>query len=189
MSLDEEIFAADVAHGEGAADSGERKVFVDALHEITPRLHAYFRRRVEVWADADDCVVDVLAALWRRRAQSPEPGPSFDVWAFTTARGVLSNYRRGESRRVKLVTKLSRNFESRDDVKDESGPLDSTHVRQAIQALPERDRELVMLIAWDGLSVHEAGAALGLAAGAARARYSRARARLRDQLASGTGLQ
>jgi len=52
----------------------------------------------------------------------------------------------------------------------------------ALAALGEKDRELVLLVAWEGFGVAEAGAVLGLRPDAARQRYSRARGRLRATL-------
>jgi RNA polymerase sigma-70 factor (ECF subfamily) len=54
----------------------------------------------------------------------------------------------------------------------------------AMQALKPADRELLILIVWDGLPVSAAGAILGLKPEAARARYSRTRKKLRHSLQS-----
>ncbi|MGF4044253.1 RNA polymerase sigma factor [Paenarthrobacter nitroguajacolicus] len=55
-------------------------------------------------------------------------------------------------------------------------------VHRALSLLRLKDRELVMLIVWDGFGVAEAGAILGLSATASRTRYSRARKQLKDTL-------
>ena len=52
----------------------------------------------------------------------------------------------------------------------------------AVRALPDGERELLLLVALDGLTPTEAGAALGIPAGTARSRLHRARARIREQL-------
>ncbi len=49
---------------------------------------------------------------------------------------------------------------------------------QALAGLSERDRELVLLVAWEGLTLAEAAAALGCRRGAAAVRLHRARRRL-----------
>ena len=59
---------------------------------------------------------------------------------------------------------------------------DELDVRLKAGALPDRDRELVLLVAWEGFGVAEAGVVLGLKPDAARQRYARARARLRQRL-------
>jgi RNA polymerase sigma-70 factor (ECF subfamily) len=54
---------------------------------------------------------------------------------------------------------------------------------EAPARLTESNRELVLLVALEGLTGNDAAAILGIEAPAARARYSRARAKLREVLA------
>ena len=51
-----------------------------------------------------------------------------------------------------------------------------------LDALPGRDRELLLLVAWAGLSYAEAAQALGLTTGAVRSRLHRIRTRARAAL-------
>jgi RNA polymerase sigma-70 factor (ECF subfamily) len=54
-------------------------------------------------------------------------------------------------------------------------------MREALQLfkrLPRGERDVFMLAAWQGLSLEDAAYALGISAGAARTRLSRARKRL-----------
>ena len=61
---------------------------------------------------------------------------------------------------------------------DEGG----AEVRKLVLDLPDRYRELVMLVHWDGFSIAEAAQMLGLGQSTARTRYARARDRLRAQV-------
>ncbi|HXQ00678.1 MAG TPA: sigma factor-like helix-turn-helix DNA-binding protein [Solirubrobacteraceae bacterium] len=53
---------------------------------------------------------------------------------------------------------------------------------RALARLSDGDRELLLLIAWDGLSPAEAASALGLKPGTVRVRLLRARRRLTQAL-------
>ena len=53
---------------------------------------------------------------------------------------------------------------------------------EAISALPEREREVVMLVLWSGLSYEEAAMALAIPVGTVRSRLSRARSKLQFAL-------
>jgi RNA polymerase sigma-70 factor, ECF subfamily len=53
-------------------------------------------------------------------------------------------------------------------------------VLDQIEALPSREREVLGLVAWAGLSYEEAATALDVPVGTVRSRLSRARARLTD---------
>jgi RNA polymerase sigma-70 factor (ECF subfamily) len=55
---------------------------------------------------------------------------------------------------------------------------------EALAELDERDREVLMLMAWEGLSGREAAAALGCSDTAYRIRLHRARKRLRQRFAA-----
>ena len=55
-------------------------------------------------------------------------------------------------------------------------------LRVALAALGSTERELLLLVAWDGLSPAEAGQVLGLSSVAARSRLHRARARAQEAL-------
>lgn len=63
-----------------------------------------------------------------------------------------------------------------------ASPQPDAELDQALATLALKDRELVVLIAWEGLSVQAAGALQGLSPEAARKRYSRARLALRAAL-------
>ena len=55
-------------------------------------------------------------------------------------------------------------------------------LRAALADLPEGDREMLLLIAWEQLTPTEAAAVVGIGAGTARTRLHRARARMRAAL-------
>lgn len=158
--------------------SNTEAAFEESARVLTPALMAYFIRRVDPAEDATDCVSETLLVLWRQRDRFPAIAEEQRAWSFGVAKGVLANYRRGKVRRVALSEKL------RAGLIHEPGPgqpLDA-EVHAALAGLRPRDRELVILIVWDGFGVAEAGALLGLSATAARTRYSRARKQLRASM-------
>lgn len=52
----------------------------------------------------------------------------------------------------------------------------------ALVAIPAKDRDVLLLVAWAGLSGEEAARALGIPAGTARSRLHRARKKVRAAL-------
>ncbi len=147
------------------------------LRALMPELLAYFVRRLDDREDAADALSETLLVLWRRRSALPEAEEDRRRYAYGVARNVLAASRRGRLRRREISDRL--HLELVDRVAPE--PLDPD-LRTALASLPEHDRELVLLVAWEGFGVADAGALLGLRAEAARARYSRARGRLRAAL-------
>jgi RNA polymerase sigma-70 factor (ECF subfamily) len=55
-------------------------------------------------------------------------------------------------------------------------------VLRALATLPEKDREVLILTAWEELTPHEAAAVVGVTPAAIRVRLHRARKRLRSAL-------
>jgi RNA polymerase sigma factor (sigma-70 family) len=153
--------------------------FADYVRDVAPDLLAYCARRVWPTEDAADCVAETMVVLWRRRSELPSEPDAARAWSFGVARGVLQNYRRAGARRLALADAVRSAVEARQV--SSSGELRAELVT-ALASLKEVDRELVLLVAWEGLTVDAAAGVLGIKAPAARARYSRARAKLRSVL-------
>jgi RNA polymerase sigma-70 factor (ECF subfamily) len=131
---------------------------------------------------AADVVAEVFVVAWRRLQELPEePLP----WLLGVARKTLANERRGSRRRAALLDVLRETgvSESGDEMwRDKlAQPL-----AEAFDRLSGTDRELVSLIAWDGLTTREVAQALGISHAACRVRLHRARRRLARQLAQGS---
>lgn len=102
------------------------------------------------------------------------------LWLFGVARRVLANHRRGQLRRSALSERLRSDLLTR----GVSGHPDDTAVAvaQAITQLPERDREVLTLSVWDGLTPTEIATLEGIPAATVRSQLARARARVRNLL-------
>ncbi|GAB1821965.1 RNA polymerase sigma factor [Herbidospora sp. RD11066] len=157
-----------MAHPPGARDRFE--AVYDAHY---PAIHQYAARRTASPDDTADVISETFLTAWRRIADVPE-GDAARLWLYGVARRVLANQRRGHSRRAGLAQRL-------EDAARPAGPdgLDGLdHVREAFGDLPERDREVLALAFWEGLTGPEIGRVLGCTATAARIRLHRARKRL-----------
>lgn len=156
-----------------------QRAFDARVRDLVPDLLAYFGRRLDSPDDAADALGETLLVLWRRRRSVPEGAESSRQYAFGIARNVLAAARRGRIRRRELADRIA---EELTVARIESPTPVDFDLEAALTELPERDRELVLLVAWEGFGVADAGAVLGQRPDAARQRYSRARARLRDRL-------
>ena len=156
---------------------------VDA-HALDVRRYLY--RRLTGSADpasnADDLAADVFVIAWRRRADIPQGAEL--PWLYAVARRVLANYRR---RPQEVLSADLGEF----DAIDESDPAeivtDDAVLAQAWRGLAPRDREILRLVAWEGLSGAQLATALGISEGGAVAALSRARARFEESLADMQG--
>jgi len=134
----------------------------------------YVVRRLDIREDAADLVAETFLIAWRRL--DDVPGAQALPWLYGVARRVLANHRRGETRRHGLADKL------RDDLRAmpvEAEPaLELQHAAEVFRQLSDADRELLSLVAWEGLDTAQLAAALGCSRNTAGVRLHRARRRL-----------
>ena len=133
----------------------------------------YLRRRTDSGHDAADLLADTFLVAWRRLDDVPLD-PQTRPWLYGVARRVLANHRRGEGRRHALATKLRGELSDTPPVH----PLqEETPTARAFRALPEQDRELLSLVAWEELDTGQISTVLGISRNAVRIRLHRARKR------------
>jgi RNA polymerase sigma-70 factor (ECF subfamily) len=141
-------------------------------------VRAYVRRRVDS-QDADDVVADVFVIAWRRLGDVPEdPVP----WLLGVARRVMANRWRGATRDAALRDRMMierPKHEPSPSVTPEPG-----EVLRALSAMREKDRETLLLVAWEGLEPAQAATVLGVSPNTFSARLSRARRRFERALAA-----
>jgi RNA polymerase sigma-70 factor (ECF subfamily) len=144
--------------------------FEQLYHAHAGAVRAYAIRRAPTDAMADDVVSDVFLVVWRRLDDVPErPLP----WLLAIARRALANLRRSERRAAALserLAELRRPFAA--------PPQTGDRLLAALATLPEPDRELLMLVAWEGLEPNEIAQLLGVRPGTVGVRLHRARRRL-----------
>ncbi len=136
---------------------------------------AYVRRRAAE-AVVDDVVSDTFLVCLRKIDAVPsEPLP----WLYGVARKTLANERR----------KRARVAPGQEVAAGEAAPVGDGALSAAFNALSERDREILRLVAWEGLSLADAATVLGCSAVACRVRYHRAKSRLASKLAAAAYFQ
>jgi RNA polymerase sigma factor (sigma-70 family) len=159
--------------------------FEDAYRSSGTAVLGYALRRAETREDALDVVAETFTTAWRRRADLPVDPEEVRPWLFGIARRCLANATRSTHRATRLGERLAAALPGT-DVPDPARLHEHSVIRQqvgeALQQLSAEDRELVTLIAWEGLTPAQAAAALGLTPGATRVRLHRARTRLRAAL-------
>jgi len=157
-----------------------RERFEAVYRELYTPICGYTLRRVRDPEDAAEAIAETFATLWRRFDRCPH-GDDLRPWLFGVARRVIANQRRGERRRSALGERLSASFDrSAFDAFD--APEEMSPLAQAFAALNDADRELLSLVAWEGLTREELAVALGTSRAVVRLRLHRARKRLRDAL-------
>lgn len=156
---------------------GGDPAFEAVVAEVWVPLQRYLRRRADA-ATAEDVLGDVLLVMWRRRADLP--ADAVLPWCYAVARGCLSNARRGDERRLRLVHRIA-------EQPPPSVPHEDPVLDAALARLPSADRELLRLWAWEELAPREIAVVLGITPNAASIRLHRALKRLRAALGKDGG--
>jgi RNA polymerase sigma-70 factor, ECF subfamily len=140
----------------------------------------YVRRRAPAEM-VDDVVGETFLVAWRRLELVPEQELA---WLLAVARKVLATQRRGAQRRRALTLRLGSANAEPAAGSGVPAMLDGIDHRltAALAQLAPKEREALMLIAWDGLEPHEAAVVLGEPPSTFRVRLHRARRRLRKLL-------
>lgn len=136
----------------------------DAYREYRDRIHRFVRARIPPHADADDITQRVfLDAL---EAEGAEPA-SILGWLYTVARRRLVDELRRESRSA------ARETASDARVDPSYGPAVAAGIGDALAALPEAQRRVLVLRLLRGCSFAEIGRTLGISEPAAKMRFRR----------------
>lgn len=154
-----------------------RAAFEAVVAEVYEPLQRYLRRRCG-HDDVDDVLDDVLLVLWRRVDDVPVDGAL--PWTYGIARRCLANHRRSGQRRERLLRRVG--SAGREPPHDGWTSAADAALHRALDRLPERDRELVRLWAWERLEPREIAAVLETTSNAISLRLGRIQRRLADEL-------
>jgi RNA polymerase sigma-70 factor, ECF subfamily len=160
--------------------------FTALAHDLGPRVLGYAARRIDPPEEAADVLAETLLVTWRRLDSVPSNHSEALPWMLGVARRCLANRRRSRRRRNLLVERLRAHLAATVPA-HEPDPL-AREIRVALAQLPEVEREMITLVAWEELSPAEAARVLGIRQATARKRLQRGRDRLKALLSEHFGL-
>lgn len=170
--------------------------FEQLVARYEARLLTVMRHLVGRHSQAEDLVQEVFLRVYRARKRY-EPGSKFSTWVYTIANNVARNALRTLARRHEVHV-APRPNESQEGAAIEqmaqaaSGLMPTRQlegmeradvVRQAIDALNERQRMALLLAKFEGMSYADIGETMGMSEKAVKSLISRARENLRVILA------
>ena len=164
----------------GAQDSDDS--FGEAFDRHAPAILRYAQRRLDSREAAQDVVSDTFTAAWRHWDRRPAPAVLLP-WLYAIAGNAVRDQWRSAQRQRRLTRRLSALRTAGHSGDPGEGVVLGHSISQAFAALPEADREVLRLVAWEGQTdARMLGLALGLRPASARSRVLRARRRLRALL-------
>src|SRR3954454_7884586 len=159
---------------------GDGTAFEQLYQRYSRPVFGLALRRLGDRGRAEDAVQETFAAVWRSaRTYRPERGPGAP-WLYAVARNAIVD--RGRARREPPM-------EAPDTASSEPGPAEQAEegwvawrVHRALEELPEREREVIALAYWSGLSQSEVAEFLGIPLGTVKTRTRAALQRLSEIL-------
>jgi RNA polymerase sigma factor (sigma-70 family) len=171
----------------------EPEIFARLYDRHAGPIHRYVSRRLGETL-ADDLVADTFLAAFRVRHRYDLDRLDARPWLYGIAANMIGRHRRAEVRRLRALARTA------DAMPADPGAgwaatagadeivtrLDAAAVRgdllRALAGLSAGERDVLLLIAWAGLTSDETGAALGIPSGTVRSRLNRARRKVREAL-------
>ena len=157
--------------------AGDARAFGRLYDEFADRVYSFVRGRVTSAQDAEDLTASVFLKAWEAIGGYDERGLPFGAWLFRIARNaVIDSYRRAAR---------APEFASTDDALDTVdvtavvddrvfARLEIQDIREAMEALTEEQRSVLMLRFIWGFDLRDSAQALGKSEGAVKALQHRA---------------
>jgi RNA polymerase sigma-70 factor (ECF subfamily) len=162
------------------AATGDRSAFEDLYRRYARPVFGLALRRLGDRGRAEDAVQETFASVWRSASSyRPDRGPGAP-WRYAIARNAIVD-------RARARTEIPADIP--DKAAHEPGPADqaeqgwvSWRVHRALEELPEREREVIALAYWSGLSQSEVAEFLDIPLGTVKTRTRAALGRLSELL-------
>ena len=170
-----------VTHLVAIRDNQDQSAFAEVFAHFAPRVKAFLMKSGANPDLAEDVSQDVMATLWRKAHMFDPSKANVSTWIFTIARNrridVLRKQRRPEPEDLTWGPEAEPDQEDALALQQESAQLG-----EAIAALPDKQRELIVRAYYAELTHSEIADATGLPLGTIKSRIRLALDRLRHQL-------
>jgi RNA polymerase sigma-70 factor (ECF subfamily) len=162
------------------AATGDRSAFEDLYRRYARPVFGLALRRLGDRGRAEDAVQETFASVWRSAGSyRPDRGPGAP-WLYAVARNAIVDRARSRSEIPADIP---------DEASTDAGPPDQAEqnwvawrVHRSLEELPEREREVISLAYWSGLSQSEVAEFLGIPLGTVKTRTRAALMRLSELL-------
>lgn len=165
----------------------DSECFAEIFDRHVSPIHGYLARRTGS-ERADALVGEVFRVAFETRHRYDLDRPSALPWLYGISSNVLRQARRTDRRQDRAATKLASfrpvDAAPSDAIDDLLRQERLNEVIDVVMSLPGADRETVLLYAWEELTYEQVAEALDIPLGTVRSRLSRARTRIREQLAA-----
>ena len=160
--------------------------FAILVRRHAPAIQRYVTRRIGREA-AEDVVAETFLIAFRQRGYYTDDGRDCLPWLYGIVTRLAHRHWRSETRQLNLLARtgidpVTEPFTDRVDA-EVSANAAKARLAAAVARLPAGQRDALLLLVWADLSYDQIARATGVPMGTVQSRISRARRRLRKQLA------
>lgn len=150
-----------------------------------PHISRYLERRLGR-QNADDLLAETFLTALDKRWQYDLSRPDARPWLYGIATNLVSRHWRAEARELKLHNRAlvgeQEDGHAERVAEQVTAQAMGKLLAAALAELADADRDVLLLIAWEGLSYDEVAAALAIPVGTVRSRLNRARRKVQRTL-------
>jgi RNA polymerase sigma-70 factor, ECF subfamily len=151
--------------------AGERSAFAQAYQRYAPLLYSAAYNVLANADDAQECVHDTIAKLWRAKSPYSVQRGSLRSYLVVCVRNEAISRMRRQGRRLRLVERLSALPAEHAEL-EAGDPVERDRVRSAFAKLPDEQRTALQLAFYEGKSHTEIAAELQQPLGTVKSRIS-----------------
>lgn len=170
-----------------AASLRDPRAFEPIFERHFDVIHRFLRARVGAQL-AEELAAETFVQAFGSRSRYDRAHPDARPWLFAIAANLVRSQRRAEARKLHAYARSDPGADTSPDDDAAASRMDAARrgpaVARALAALPDADRDALLLVAWGELTYEGTARALRIPVGTVRSRLHRARAAVRAALAS-----
>ncbi|SEG74562.1 RNA polymerase sigma-70 factor, ECF subfamily [Nonomuraea solani] len=163
----------------------EPEAFAELFDRYSAMLYRYVSKRLGP-EPAEDLVGETFLVAFSRRKSYDLAYPDARPWLFGILTKLISRHHRREAARYRALLRAPVDSDVESPADRVAAGVTAQAARAdlagALAALPAKDRDVLLLIAWGDLSYEEVARALGIPIGTVRSRLNRGRRKVRAAL-------
>jgi RNA polymerase sigma-70 factor (ECF subfamily) len=158
---------------------GDNAAFSELFDDYSDLIYNVAFRRTGSWEAAEEIVSLVFFEAWKQRATVTDHVGTIRPWLLGVALNLIRRHWRQTDRQRRATLRLAPDPTQGDHAADVADRLDAEEtmrrVLQQLKQIPDDQREVVQLWAWEELSYAEIAAVLNTPVGTVKSRLHRAR--------------
>ncbi len=167
-----------------AAKTGDREAFARLYDGYVRQVYGFIFTKVQHPPTAEDLTSQTFLKALEHIGSFQVKKASFATWLFTIARRTVIDHYRTTHKHEDIEDAWDLP-DSTDTVRDTDTALRFAKVKMVMQELSTRDRDLIVLRLWQGLSFQEISDILGTSPDACKVAYGRAIQKIRTRIPLG----